>query len=295
MVYNLGFDKFWARDDLNDPNAFLGYLACDEFAMLQPISEWISSDSSPFLLTVLCSVTHDPYEVPSWYDEPADEPLERYRQAIAYTDKFLAALDDELARLNLVENTVFCVIGDHGEAFGEHGLLGHERIAFDEVLRVPFCLRAPSLVKPATIVTKPLSSIDLAPTLLTLLGFDTNSVGFDGANALGNIADDRRVYFSGWMQLSSAGFVKADRKFIYNPMDKMVFMYNLRTDPFETVRIELNGQQATDIADEIIAWRKNTIFRLEQQRAGRKTLFDSWLCRWNERVSSVKYQRHKHK
>jgi phosphoglycerol transferase MdoB-like AlkP superfamily enzyme len=24
LVYNLGFDKFWARDDLNDPNAFLG-------------------------------------------------------------------------------------------------------------------------------------------------------------------------------------------------------------------------------------------------------------------------------
>jgi glucan phosphoethanolaminetransferase (alkaline phosphatase superfamily) len=38
LVYNLGFDKFWARDDLNDTKSFLGYLACDEFSMLKPIT-----------------------------------------------------------------------------------------------------------------------------------------------------------------------------------------------------------------------------------------------------------------
>ncbi|GAH99284.1 unnamed protein product, partial [marine sediment metagenome] len=104
MVYNLGFDKFWARDDLNDPNAFLGYLACDEFSMLKPITEWIKADpvrdpkekvsngadARPFFLTILCSVTHDPYEVPEWFATPAKGPVERYRQAIFYTDKFLA-------------------------------------------------------------------------------------------------------------------------------------------------------------------------------------------------------------
>ena len=293
MIYNLGFDKFWARDDLNDPNAFLGYLASDEFSMLAPISKWITSENTPFLLTILCSVTHDPYEVPEWYAAPAKEPVERYRQAISYTDKFLATLDTELLRLNLLDNTILCVVGDHGEAFGEHGLLGHERIAFDEVLRIPFCLRAPSLVKPATRVTKPVSSVDLAPTLLTLLGFDTNSVGFDGTNALGDIPDDRQVYFSGWMQLSSAGFVKADRKFIYNPMDKMVYVYSLSNDPFELVRIELAQQQAQKFADDIIEWRKNTIFRLDQQRTGRKMLFDNWFCHWANRISSVKYQGNK--
>jgi phosphoglycerol transferase MdoB-like AlkP superfamily enzyme len=295
MIYNLGFDKFWARDDLNDPNAFLGYLGCDEFAMLEPISEWISSENTPFLLTILCSVTHDPHEVPEWYAVPAKEPVERYRQAVSYTDKFLATLDTELLRLNLLDNTILCVVGDHGEAFGEHGLLGHERIAFDEVLRVPFCLRAPSLVKPATRVTKPVSSVDLAPTLLTLLGFDTNSVGFDGTNALGHIPDDRQVFFSGWMQVSPAGFVKADRKFIYNPMDKMVYEYSLSNDPFELVRIELAEQQAQKIAEDIIAWRKNSIFRLDQRQTGRKMLFDNWFCRWSNRISSVKYQGDKNK
>ncbi len=291
MVYNLGFDKFWARDDLNDPNAFLGYLSCDEFSMLGPISEWISSDDNPFLLTVLCSVTHDPYEVPEWYGAPGKEPTERYRQAISYTDKFLATLDTELVRLNLRDNTILCILGDHGEAFGEHGLLGHEGVAFEEVLRVPFCMRAPSLIKSETKVTQPVSSVDLAPTLLALYGFDTNSVGFDGTNALGPIPSDRPVYFSGWMQLSPAGFVKGDRKYIYNPRDKMVSVYNLNTDPFEVVRIEMDGQEAQEIADDIIAWRKNSIFRLSQPRTGKKVLFNYWLCRWNDRITSAKYRR----
>jgi glucan phosphoethanolaminetransferase (alkaline phosphatase superfamily) len=290
LVYNLGFEKFWARDDLNDPNNFLGYLACDEFSMLKPIVEWIKAGNAPFLLTILCSVTHDPYEVPEWYATPAKEPEERYRQAVSYTDKFLAALDVELTKLNLADKTVFCVIGDHGEAFGEHGLLGHERIAFEEVLRIPFCLRAPFLVQPATRVTQAVSSVDLPPTLLALFGFAAGGAGFDGHNVLGYIPDDRKVYFSGWLRQSPTGFVKANRKFIYYPTTEMVSVYDLDADPFESVRIELSEQQAEEITDDIVNWQKNSIFRLNQQRTGKKMIFDSWLCRWNNRVASAKYR-----
>ena len=290
LVYNLGFNKFWARDDLGDPNSFLGYLACDEFSMLKPITEWIQEDDKPFLLTILCSVTHDPYEVPEWFDTPAKEPVEeRYRQAIRYTDKFLAALDVELARLNLTDKTILCVIGDHGEAFGEHGQSGHALIAFDEVLRIPFCLRAPFLIEPGVKVSEPVSSIDLTPTLLALLGFETGSVGFDGVNALGSIPDGRRVYFSGWMREGPAGFIRGERKFIYNPTDKTACVYDINNDPFELVRLELSEDQAQSIADEIIAWRKSTIFQINQQRTGKRELFGRWLCRWTDRICSAKY------
>jgi arylsulfatase A-like enzyme len=290
LVYNLGFDKFWARDDLNDPNAFLGYLACDEFSMLKPITDWIKADTRPFFLTILCSVTHDPYEVPQWFATPAKDPLQRYRQAVSYTDEFIAALDVALAKLKLTDKTIFCVIGDHGEAFGEHGLLGHERIAFEEVLRIPWVMRAPFLIKPATRVTLPVGSVDLTPTLLTLLGFDTDIAAFDGIDVLGHIPDDRKVYFSGWLRQSPTGFVKANQKFIYYPANKIVSVYDLDADPLELFRNGLDEQLAQKITDEIIAWRKNSVFRLDQQRAGEKILFDSWLCRWNNRISSAKYQ-----
>ena len=289
LVYNLGFDKFWARDDLNDPNAFLGYLACDEFAMLKPITEWIKDGEPPFFLTILCSVTHDPYEVPEWFASPAKEPIERYQQAITYTDKFLAALDVELTKLNLTGKTIFCVIGDHGEAFGEHGLLGHERIAFDEVLHIPWLIRAPFLIEPANKVTQPVSSIDLTPTLLALLGFETKAADFDGVDALGGIPDDRKVYFSGWMQQSPTGFVKSNHKFVYNPANKTVSVYDLETDPLELVSIGLPEQEQSEVAEEIVAWRKGSVFRIDQEQAGQKILFGHWLCRWNNRISSAKY------
>jgi len=288
LVYNLGFDKFWSRDDLDDQTAFLGYLASDEFSMLEPIVKWIESDEKPFFLTVLCSATHDPYEVPEWYATPFGTAIERYQQTVSYTDEFIAALNRELAELNLLDNTIFCVVADHGEAFGEHGLHGHMRIPFDELLRTPWVMRAPSLVEQGTRVTDPVSSVDLAPTLLALLGFDTEPADFDGDNALGSVPDNRKVYFSGWLQEGPAGFVRANQKFIYNPADKTVSVYDLSADPYELNRTELPEAQAQRIAYEIIAWRKNSIFQLNQERAGRKILFDSWQCRWINRLSWAK-------
>ena len=288
LVYNLGYDDFWAREDSDDPNSFLGYLACDEFSMLKPIVEWIKSEEQPFLMTVLCSVTHDPYEIPEWFGTLAKEPLERYQQTISYTDKFLAALDVELGNLGITDNTIFCVIGDHGEAFGEHGLLGHERIGFDEVLRIPFCLRAPFLVENGVKITEPVSSVDLTPTLLGLLGIETESVGFDGVDMLKPVLQDRRVYFTGWMQEGPAGFIEGDRKFIYNPTNKTTCIYNLSVDPKELNRIELPQKRANKIAGDIATWRKSTVFRIDQQRTGTKKLFDNWICRWTDRVSSTK-------
>jgi len=284
LVRNLGFDKFWARDDLNDPNSYIAYLACDEFAMLKPMSEWIQQDEQPFLLVILCSVTHDPYDVPQWYGELAKEPVERYRQTIRYTDGFLRELDAKLTGLGLADNTIFCVVGDHGEAFGEHGLSGHDQIAYEEALRVPFCLRAPSLVAPGTKVTQPVSCIDLTPTLLGLLGFETAGTGFDGIDALSVLPRGRRVYFCGWVREGSSGFVIGDSKYVYDPADKSVCLYDLLADPGELVRISLPATRAQEIGNGIVSWRKSTVFRLSQREPGKETLFGRWEVRWTNRL-----------
>jgi lipoteichoic acid synthase len=272
---------------------YLGYLGCDEFSMLQPIAEWITADERPFLLVVLCSATHDPYEVPEWFGEDPEESLDRYRQAVFYTDKFLAALNIELEQRNLVDRTIFCVVGDHGEAFGEHGLLGHERIAFDEVLRIPFCIRAPYRLEAGRKESRLVSSVDLTPALLGLLGFGTESAGFDGLNILTSALPARRIYFSGWMQEGPAGYIEGNRKYINNPVNKAVSVYDLDADSFERTGIELPEKMVTEITDEILAWRKSTIIRIDQEKTGRKMLYDRWLCHWTNRVSSSKYVKEK--
>jgi arylsulfatase A-like enzyme len=288
LVYNLGFEKFWAREDLNDPNQFVGYLGCDEFAMLGPMTEWIRSEDKPFLLVVLCSVTHDPYEVPLWFGEELRDQGERYLQTVSYTDRFLAALDVELANLHRAEDTILCVVGDHGEGFGEHQIMGHERLGFEEVLRIVLCLRAPLRVEPGTRITAPVSSMDLTPTILGLLGFDVGAMGFDGADALRPLPKGRRLYFSGWMQQGPAGFVQDDRKFIYDPDRDTVTMYCLKTDPLELAGIALPEAQAEKMSSEIMTWRKGTIFRPETGSSERTELFGSWLWKDNGRVSRIK-------
>jgi arylsulfatase A-like enzyme len=289
LVHNLGFDEFRAREDLAAPEDFLGYLACDEFALLGPIVEWMQADATkPFLFVMMCSASHDPYELPAWFGDAAPTPALRYEQTITYTDRFIEALDVELARLGLTDNTVFCVVGDHGEAFGEHHIQGHERVAYEEVLHVPMCLRSPLLIEPGTRIDAPVSSIDLAPTILSLLGFDIEAIGFEGADALAPLPADRKVFFSGWMQQGPIGFITGDSKFIYDPEQGTVSMFRLRSDPLELSGFELPEHLAQEVSDETIAWRKGTIFKLDQEASGQKLLFDTWLCKWNGRIATVK-------
>jgi len=288
LVHNLGFEKFWARDNYPDPNAFVGYLGCDEFAMLEPIRQWLTSDDKPFLLTILCSVTHDPYKVPEWFEASAEEPLDSYLQTIRYTDQFLAALDVELTNLGLVDNTILCVVGDHGEAFGEHGLWAHERIAFEEVLRIVMIMRCPGLITAPVRVTQPVSSIDLVPTLLALTGLDVERMGFDGINALADIPADRKVYFAGWLDQSPAGYVQENSKYFYDAADRTAFLFNLSDDPFELDAIPLPENQAEKLQMQLADWKKHSLFKPERPN-GKTWLFGNWKCRWNGRIASAKF------
>lgn len=292
LIYNLGFDKFWAREDLNDPNAFVGYFGSDEYAMIDPIVEWVKSGENPFCLVIMCSVSHDPYVVPKWFGPPAKEPLQRYLQTISYTDKFLAALDGELSKLGIADKTILCVISDHGEAFGEHGLFAHERIAFDEVLRVPWVMRAPFLIEAGAKITEPVSSVDLTPTLLALLGFETDAASFDGINVLRPIPADRKVSFSCWMNEGPAGFVKGSQKLIYDPISKTVSIFDLGDGLLESSRLVLPEEQARQVADQLITWREGTIFQIDPAKdglAGKMILFDRWSCSWIGRFCSAQY------
>jgi len=288
LVWNLGFDKFGSRDELCDPNAFVGYLGCDEFELLGPVSDWITSSKKPFFLAVLGSVTHDPYEVPPWFAEPAREPLDRYKQAIAYTEAFIEALNVELIKTGEAENTILCVIGDHGEAFGEHGLHAHERIAFDEVLRVPWVIRAPLLLEPGVKISAPTTSIDFTPTLLSLMGFDIAGGGFNGIDAMTDVPEDRRVYFFGWLQESPSGYVESGRKYIYYPINRTVFVHDLRRDPREISGTELTEPLTKLVANTLSQLRRRMFIKLERE-SGTKVLFGRWHCRWNSRVATAKY------
>jgi phosphoglycerol transferase MdoB-like AlkP superfamily enzyme len=290
LAHNLGFDKFWSRECIGNSESFLGYQSCDDFVMIRPITEWIKSSDKPFLLTVMCSVSHDPYIVPKWFATPAKEPLKRYQQTINYTDSFIKAIDGELARLNLTDNTIFCVVSDHGEGFGEHGLFAHEGIGYEESMRVPLVIRAPQLVKAGTKIDEPVSSIDLTPTLLCMLGFNIKANDFDGVNVVGNTLTDRKVFFVGGMYYGPTGYVKGDTKYIYDEITDILAVYNLKNDPLEKEQIVLAAPAAGQIADDIKKWRKDHILQIDKSRRGKIVVYDDWVISWGNTICRTKYK-----
>jgi arylsulfatase A-like enzyme len=131
---------------------------------------------------------HEPYSPPPEFDrfrtyrdgdrevaiDGATPGAIRDRHAYAgealYTDHEAARLLEGLGALGLAERTLVVFTSDHGEEFGEHRWKGHDETLYDEVLRVPLIMRAPGLVPAGVRVRHQASLVDLAPTLLELLG-----------------------------------------------------------------------------------------------------------------------------
>jgi arylsulfatase A-like enzyme len=91
----------------------------------------------------------------------------RYDEAIATMDAEIRGLLDDLAARGLLENTVVIVTSDHGELFGEMGLIGHGNSLHINTIRVPLVMAGPG--RPAGVrVDRPVSLRDLAATIADL-------------------------------------------------------------------------------------------------------------------------------
>ncbi|MFO0931231.1 MAG: sulfatase-like hydrolase/transferase [Planctomycetota bacterium] len=111
-----------------------------------------------------------------------------YHAALPHVEARLAAT---LAALEaLPKGTVVVVCSDHGEAFGEHGVLQHGRQVVPELTRAILVIRADGWpaggVVPATV-----GLVDVVPTLLDLAG-TTTRVRFDGQSLVPVVASPAR-------------------------------------------------------------------------------------------------------
>ncbi len=94
--------------------------------------------------------------------------LARYDSEIVDVDAKVGLLLRELDLLGLNDRTIVVLVSDHGEGFGEHDYFWHGLVPYDETAHVPLLVRAPGR-KPG-VAGDVVSTIDVAPTLLELLG-----------------------------------------------------------------------------------------------------------------------------
>jgi arylsulfatase A-like enzyme len=98
-----------------------------------------------------------------------------YESCIAYLDRQIGLLFDELERRKLMNDTVVIVTSDHGEHFQEHGVFGHGLTLYRQEVHVPLLIFSPAHRSTGRVVAEPVSLRDLPATSVDLLGLADRS------------------------------------------------------------------------------------------------------------------------
>lgn len=188
VLPRLGYDNLLGRKGAEDVN--------------RAVLRWLERDSGrPFFVFVNYLDVHDPYVPPqpyrskfsrernpggiinTWFDRyyPKMTPaqlqgeMDAYDGAIVYTDEQIGRLLEELRQRGLSQNTLVVITSDHGESFGEHGLLIHQNALYREVICVPLVLFWPGHVPGGVRVSQLVSNASLPATVMELLGEGTQA------------------------------------------------------------------------------------------------------------------------
>jgi arylsulfatase A-like enzyme len=94
-----------------------------------------------------------------------------YDDSIAYLDRRLGLLVDELARRGVLDDTLVIVTSDHGEHLGDHLLFFHGCSLYRQLVQVPLLIVGKNGVPADRRVAEPVSQCDLPATIVDLLGF----------------------------------------------------------------------------------------------------------------------------
>lgn len=94
----------------------------------------------------------------------------QYGAEITYMDGQIGRLLEALKRLNQLENTLVVATADHGENFGAHGVYFNHFTLFNTDMHVPLIVHYPEAVPPGNQYFRDVSILDVAPTVLGLVG-----------------------------------------------------------------------------------------------------------------------------
>lgn len=96
-----------------------------------------------------------------------------YYAAVSAIDTQLGRLMESLDSLGLTEDTLVIFTSDHGQQMGSHGLL-YKNVPFEESMRIPWVMCWPGHLDTAAADRVGISSVDIAPTLLGLMGLSSD-------------------------------------------------------------------------------------------------------------------------
>lgn len=149
---------------------------CDENLYSKALKEADKTfaENKPFLQVILTVSNHRPFTFPDGRIDLKSREAGR-NGGVKYADYCAGKFIKEAKQKPWFNNTIFVFVADHSS-----GSQGNQELNFD-LHQIPLIIYGPKFVKPQKI-TYPISQIDTAPTLLSLMNIKEG--GFIGQNAL---------------------------------------------------------------------------------------------------------------
>lgn len=281
---NLGQGFAWRREGQRDAREIVDDAL--EFLRVR--------DARPIFLWLHFYDAHRPYgRVPGWSDRFAVDPRpgvgdreedynlergaprrealreadlayvsDRYDGGIAYLDGELAPLFTELTRPVRLARTLVVVTADHGESLLDHAerYFTHDPFLFDAVTRVPLFVRRPAGVGAGVVRDDMVSSIDLGPTALALLGIGVPR-SFQGRSLL-DLDDttrwtDRAVFQECWGWSRASALRTSRWSVLLEGEEDVVRVFDRVADPGElSALVEPPPDPARALVEELRAFAR---------------------------------------
>jgi len=241
----------------------------------------------PFFLYVPFGAIHTPLQaVRQEYDKLAHIKDEQQRILLAMTvslDQAVGRILDKLKQEGLESNTIVVFSGDNGSTYHRlnyngtkegitlyddsyeninYPLKGGKLTHYEGGIRTPLFIKWPNKIKPGTVYSSPVSTLDLFPTFAAATGArlpeDRTYDGVDllpyvtGANS--NKPHEALYWRNGFVKTIRKG----DYKLLVNENDRTVFLYDLKNDPYEKEDLSAQlPQKVEELKNDFLAWEKD--------------------------------------
>jgi arylsulfatase A-like enzyme len=240
--------------------------------------------AQPFLLYLTFGAPHYSMMAPAKYLDrfPTDMPRDRrmHLAMVAAVDDAVGRLLDQLQQTGMDRDTVIFFLSDNGATREERAssdgkpytggsngrYRGYKLGLFDGGMRVPCLLRAPGFVDAGKVWDRPMASMDLTPTILSMAdAAAAPPKGLDGQNILPVLRGEKPPHeYLYWSFNNQRAVRNGNWKLILNPpsfpgeaVDAKVWLSDLEADPSE--RINLAPQETrrvADLTDRIHQWER---------------------------------------
>ncbi|MEE4271301.1 MAG: sulfatase [Thermoanaerobaculales bacterium] len=266
------------------------------------VVEWletIENDHRPLHLQVHIIPPHEPYDPPPEFDRytdpayrgpcdgfsrtnfkltngilaPTPECIDHvtglYDGNLNVADDAVRTIVQALQRRPSWDNTVLLVTSDHGEAFMEHGQIGHNSTLYTEMMHVPFILRMPAGFDAQRVDTESMVTLaDLVPTLLHAAGLEPPLLT-DGVDLL-NPAVERshRVMVARTSKLQPTLGLRTARWNLMVSSSGSAALYDLAGDPDERSNLSAEQPEVFLGLGRILTSRLDAPPMLSAERAG---------------------------